>query len=131
MACNYQPRRCVGPSERRCFQLLGGIVGSECCGTAISPKDGAFASSANALQEHMGNRSCAAAVVHLPINRTYQDHGYGSGRGSCCYSVALCDSQLHEKAWRSMEMSSLERLPRLAKKLKPFVDQEKQLEIAQ
>jgi hypothetical protein len=30
-----------------------------------------------------------------------------------------------------MEMSSLERLPRLATKLKPFVDQEKQLEIAQ
>src|SRR2546423_260103 len=103
MTCNYQPRRCVGPSERRCFQLLGGIVGSECCGIAISPKDGALASPANALQEHMGTSSCAAAVVHLPLHRTYQGHVYGSGCGSCCDSVALCDRQFMKKSgdpWR-------------------------------
>ena len=28
------------------------------------------------------------------IDRTYQNHGYGGGRGSYCYFLALCYSQL-------------------------------------
>ena len=68
----------MGPSEGRCLQLLGGIVGSEWLGTAISAKDVAFAPPATALQVYMGNSGCAAAVVCLPINRTYQNHGYGA-----------------------------------------------------
>src|SRR5450759_997534 len=99
MACNYQPRRSVGPTERRGLQLLGGIGGSGWFGTAISAKDVAFASLTTALQVCRGNSSCAAAVVHLPINRTYQGHVYGGCRGSHRYSLALCSCKLREEAW--------------------------------
>ena len=56
MACNYQPRRSVGPSAWRCLQLLGGIVGFGGFGTALSAKDVAFASLTTALQVYMGSQ---------------------------------------------------------------------------
>lgn len=92
------------PSERRCLQLLGGIVGFVGFGHSISAKDVAFASSATALQVYMVDSSLPAVEVCRPINRSYQGHGYRACCGSYCFSLALCPGNLREEAWRQMEM---------------------------
>src|SRR5438552_1834700 len=105
MAWNYQPRRNVGPSERRRIQLLGGIVRFVGFGHSISTKDVAFASSATALQVDMVDSSLPAVEVCRPINKPHQGHGCRGCWGPDCYSLAVCSGKLREDAWRSMEVS--------------------------
>jgi hypothetical protein len=99
MAGASQARRSVGPSERRCLQLLGGIVGFVGFGTSIPAKDVAFASPATGLQVDMVDSSLPAVEIRRPINRPYQGHGYRGCCGSDCYSLALCSGNLREEEW--------------------------------